>query len=54
MAAPWHICQAQSLGSPFHVTSLLQAAAMADAGFLPAQQLENSPRHCTVVAIKPH
>lgn len=33
--------------------SLDMAAAMADAGFLPAQQLENSPRHRTVVAIKP-
>ncbi|PSC69467.1 methyltransferase type 11 [Micractinium conductrix] len=33
--------------------SLDMAGAMADAGFLPASQLENSPRHRTVFAVKP-
>ena len=33
--------------------SLDMAGAMAAAGFAPARQLENSPRHRTVVAVKP-
>jgi SAM-dependent methyltransferase len=33
--------------------SLDMPGAMAAAGFLPARQLENSPRHKTVVAVKP-
>ena len=30
------------------------AGAMVEAGFQPPRQLENSPRHKTVVAVKPH
>lgn len=33
--------------------SLDMAGAMEEAGFLPARQLDNSPRHKTVVAVKP-